>query len=404
MGKNRRRKPQSRSQKRKASKALNVKLVIYSILGGLILVFSIYSLFTIFGIRAEDPLSQNVSSHRFLSGLSGDLEKTIFILEQGEGEDSSITDVYVLLTNHSKGNSVVIYIPGYMYFRGLEEDFGSPIPISSLRYAGDFLQDGRGVEYSLWQLNEIFGFRSDNYIWMTSRATAIMSEVYGESGNVKEKYKEPYILSNGNSASDSFLRLHTLSSQYSSLKTFLNPTSLRGLDREIYSNLSFTSALSKLGSFQKVVNATTTVAMDLSSPGFSIDDLSDLGGQIRILNISEYDKVLRRYYVDIIDRDVEKERVRIEVYNGSNALGKAGIYARKVLNNGCEVVRFGNTPETLPRTQIYVSDEREFQNSVEMVSQVLFGRYEILEERPSFMTTGDIVILLGEDILQSEIF
>jgi hypothetical protein len=74
------------------------------------------------------------------------------------------------------------------------------------------------------------------------------------------------------------------------------------------------------------------------------------------------------------------------------------------LNNGCDVVRFGNTPELLERTQIYVSDENEFNDSLKVVAEVLFDRYEILEERPSFMTTGDIVVLLGADILQMEMF
>jgi hypothetical protein len=35
---------------------------------------------------------------------------------------------------------------------------------------------------------------------------------------------------------------------------------------------------------------------------------------------------------------------------------------------------------------------------------VLLGRFEMLEERPSFMTTGDIVIILGDDIAHTEIF
>jgi hypothetical protein len=56
----------------------------------------------------------------------------------------------------------------------------------------------------------------------------------------------------------------------------------------------------------------------------------------------------------------------------------------------------------MPRTQIYVSNQREFENSVEILSQRFFLEgMRLIEERPSFMTTGDIVILLGQDILQS---
>jgi hypothetical protein len=204
--------------------------------------------------------------------------------------------------------------------------------------------------------------------------------------------------------SDSYLKLHAISAQYSPIKTFLRVNTVRDMDQKLLSNISFTSALRRLGAFEDTVVETNTLVLDLSSPEYSSEELSDLGGQIRTINLPEYDKNLRRNYIDVIDREVERERVRVEVYNGSSASGKAGIYARKILNNGCDVVRFGNTPELLERTQVYVSDEEEFNDSLKVVAEVLFDRYEMLEERPSFMTTGDIVVLLGADILQMEMF
>jgi hypothetical protein len=213
-----------------------------------------------------------------------------------------------------------------------------------------------------------------------------------------------YIVEQGRPLTDSFLKLHAMSGQYSFLKSIFNAQKVSAMDGKIYSNLSFFNVLNKISAFDTTVKESTTYVMDLSSPKYSIDELSDQGGRIRMINVSEYDKALRRYNIDIIDRDLERERVRIEVYNGSGIVGKAGIYARKVLNNGLDVVRFGNTPDALERTQIYISNEEEFSNSLKVVEDVFFGRYERLKERPSFMTTGDIVILLGEDISQLEIF
>jgi hypothetical protein len=327
----------------------------------------------------------------------------MFIFEQGEGEKRIISSVYVLLTNKEKGNSIVIYIPGFVYFKGLEEDFGSPIPISSLRYAGEFLQEGMGVDYSLWQINQILGFRVHDYIWFTQQAGQILSDVYGSGDNIKEKYKEAYSNSTV-TLSDSYLKLHAISAQYSPVKTVLKINTIKGMDQKVFSNLSFTSVLSRLGSFENTVKETNTLVLDLSSSDYSSEEFSDLGGQIRTINLPEYDKNFRRNYIDVIERQVESERVRVEVYNGSGASGEAGIYARRILNNGCDVVRFGNTPQPLERTQIYISDENEFNDSLKVVAEVLFDRYEILEERPSFMTTGDIVVLLGADILQMEMF
>lgn len=403
MPKRKKRKTRRAPQKKRGGKRTNPLLIALSVIGGVIVVFLVYSLLTLFSIQTKDPLVENLSSHRFLSNLDTNLEKTMFVFEEGDGEDRTISRIYVLLTNKEKGNSIVIYIPGFVYFNGLEGDFGSPIPISSLRYAGEFLQEGMGVDYSLWQINQILGFRVHDYIWFSSEAVQTLSEVYGSPDNIKDRYKEAYS-SNGTSLSDAYLRLHATSSQYSFLKTLLRINEAKDIDQRVLSNLSLTYALSRLGSFEGTVTETNTLVMDLSSPDYSSEELSDLGGLIRTINLSEYDKNLRRNYIDVIDREVERERVRVEVYNGSDAAGKAGIYARKILNNGCDVVRFGNTPELLERTQIYVSDEREFNDSLKVIAEVLFDRYEVLEERPTFMTTGDIVVLLGEDILQMEMF
>lgn len=399
----RRRAKRKSTRKDRGRKKINPTVIIASVIGAVVIIFLLYSVLSLFSINTKDPLAENLSSHRFLSNLDTDLEKTMFIFEQGEGEKRIISSVYVLLTNKEKGNSIVIYIPGFVYFKGLEEDFGSPIPISSLRYAGEFLQEGMGVDYSLWQINQILGFRVHDYIWFTQQAGQILSDVYGSGDDIKEKYKEAYSNSTV-TLSDSYLKLHAISAQYSPVKTVLKINTIKGMDQKVFSNLSFTSVLSRLSSFENTVKETNTLVLDLSSSDYSSEEFSDLGGQIRTINLPEYDKNFRRNYIDVIERQVESERVRVEVYNGSGASGEAGIYARRILNNGCDVVRFGNTPQPLERTQIYISDENEFNDSLKVVAEVLFDRYEILEERPSFMTTGDIVVLLGADILQMEMF
>lgn len=413
MSKNRRSKRRRQSKRRqvkrgskgvKFGKKINFRKYFFLFAVFILTVFLLYSFIILSGINSRDILSENLSRHNFLSSIGGDLEKTMFIIERETRSGRGISDVYVLLNNERKGNSIVIYIPGSLYFSGLEGDFGSPIPISSLRYAGDFLQEDRGVEYFFWQLNEILGLRVENYVWITPEAYTIISEVYGSVDDVRDRYKEDYILQRGDSLTNAFLRLHTMSSQYSFLKTISNISNIRGMDDNVYSNLSFTSAMNSIGSYRRIVGNTKTFVMDLSSPRYSITELAEQGGQIVSINVSEYDKTLRRNFIDIIDRNIERERVRIEVYNGSGAPGKAGLYARQILNNGCDVVRFGNAPESFERTQVYVSDDKEFRNSLNVVDEILFSRYERLDERPSFMTTGDIVVILGEDILQMEVF
>jgi hypothetical protein len=392
------------SKRTRKKVGIRPKLILYLVLSLSIILYLVYALFLFLGIHTKNPLIENVSSHKILSVSTSDLEKTAYIFEKGDGEERRISEIFVFLSNRRKDLSLLIHISGNLYFSGLEENFGSPISISSLRYAGDFLQENRGVEYTLWQLNEILGFKVDNYIWFTPESYAVLEDVYGELNEVKAKYREGYIIEGESSVSDSFFKLHTLSTKYTALKTLLGIRQVATLDGKIYSNFSFVNVLRKVNSFKNTVKNTRTEIIDLGSFKYSSEDMFELGGRIRSINITEYDKALRGYIAGMMDRNLEKERIRVEVYNASSLPGRAGVYARKILNNGCDVVRFGNAPENIERTQIYISNSDDFAKSLDIVSEVLLGKFEELSERPSFMTTGDIVILLGEDITQVEIF
>jgi hypothetical protein len=400
----RRRKVKKTKRRTSRKRNINFKAVISSLLTGVFLLYTTYFFVVLFGIQTKNPIEDNLASHTLLSRRRNDLEKTLFIFEGNTDEDRRISDVYAFFENRSKNLSLLVYIPGRIYFGGLEGEFGSPIAISSLRYAGDFLQEGRGVDYTLWQLSDILGFRPDNYIWLSTEAYENMLEIYGYQVPPKEKDRALYNTLVGAEPSDSFFGLHNFSSNVSNFKTFLSIRKVGKLDEQICSNMSFIQVLQRLGNFNRRVERSQTYALDISRPTFSTEKFSDVGGVVRDINIPEYDRVLRRYLSEMIDRGLEQERVRVEVYNATNIGGRALIYSRKIQNAGCDVVRFGNAPGNYERTKVYVSDKEEFKNSLRVVSDVLLDRFEILEERPSFMTTGDIVIILGEDISQMEIF
>lgn len=393
-----------RRRVKREGKLFNWKLLLSSVLflGSISLL--IFSFFTLFNIKTTDPIEENIPGYGILSKSEDALESTIFIFEREKDEKRRIADVYVFLKNREKAVSLLIYLPGSLHFNGLEENFGNSVAISSLRYAGDFLQEGRGIEYALWQLSEILGFKVDKYIWVTTEAYEVFSEVYGDMNEVKERYRDMYKKENGTTLSESFFRLHSLSSQFSSLKTLLNAKVVSMMDGNIYSNISFVNVLREIDTFESSVRSSETNALDISLSLYSTEELAEGGGQVRNINISEYDKALREYLSGMVDKELEKERVRVEVYNASGQAGRAGVYARKVLNNGLDVVRFGNAPKNLEKSVVYVSNAQDIPNSLDIVSEILLGRFEEVAERPSFMTTGDIVILLGEDISQIEIF
>ena len=287
-----------------------------------------------------------------------------------------------------------------MYYGGLEEDFGNSLAVSSFRYAGDFLQEGRGVEYAIWQIGQMLGIKVDNYIWFTPDAVKNYTNLYGDISGVEDRVKEYYKVVEGDSLNDPFFKLSTMSSQYSVLKNMVGITKLVDFGNTVHSNLSFTGYLDFFSKLNKTVADTESYGIDLSFYRYSKEDLSSSGGQIRYMNTDEFDDVYRSLIAKIIDRALEKERVRVEIYNGSGVPGAAKQFGRKIENAGCDVVRYENAPKTIDRTVLYISNEKNFSNSLKIVSEILSGSYELVVGRPEFMTTGDIVVVLGQDIKQ----
>lgn len=360
----------------------------------------IYYLISIFTIKFSDSTKTSGSHQYLFSQAQDDTKKTLVIFETGSGDTKKISDAYLFLTNKNKEESVLVYIPGWLYFAGLEEDFGNSVPVSSFEYAGNFLQEGRGVEYAIWQISQMLGVQVDNYIWFTSDAVTNYTNMYGDTNGVEEKIKEYYTAPDGDTLSDSFFKLGTMSSKYSLTKNIFNIKSMYNFGNEIYSNYSFTEFQNFFATFNSTVESTTTNGIDLSFYEYSTEGLSTSGGQIRYLDTDKFDTVYRSLIANVVDRLLEKERVRVEVYNGSGVSGAAQQFGRKIENAGCDVVRYENAPATVDRTVVYVPNKANFLNSLKVVSGILSGSYDLVEGRPAFMTTGDIVVVLGKDIKQ----
>jgi len=388
----------TKPKKKKQVFSINLRKLFLPILVVGVVVYLGYFFFTFFSIKTNNPILSSSLESYLLSTDKTDLEKSLIVLEEGEGNDRRISDVYLLLTNKQKNISIVVYVPGDIYFESLKEEFGSSITISSLRYAGDFLQEGRGVEYAIWQLSQMLGIKVNNYIWISSEGLEVLKEVSGDSTEIKESFKEYYTVEDGSQIGDSFLKLHNLSSSQSYLKMIFNPNKLKEIDGKIFSNLSFIDVLTKIGGYDENIKKMDTYAIDISHYKYLQESMSDQGGQITSLNTEAFDNAFRKFSAKIIDRDLEEESVRVEVYNGSGVSGFAYQLGRKIENTGCDVVRYGNAPKNIQKTIVYVPNKEAFSSSYSIVKEILSGTFELVEGRPEFMTTGDIVIILGEDI------
>lgn len=358
-----------------------LKIFFSLALSGFIL-YTIFFVINVFSVNTVDITIPNNSTNYLLAGKGEDLEKTLIVFEEGEGDSKKVTDVYVYLLNSAKKQELLLYIPGNIYFAGLEEKFGNEIPVSTFRYAGDFLQKGRGMEYAIWQFNQLFGFKSNNYIFISAEGSEAFNEVFGDTSE----------------ESGSIDKLKAFNEAFSYRKAFTHSHSLKLLNENIYSNFSFQGVRLKIQQASIPNPKYKRIVMDYSEDKYLREGELITGDKIKVLNTLESDKEFKNDLPLVLDRSLELERVRIEVYNGSEIAGVAGSIGRKIANSGCDVVRYGNAPEAIEKTKIYVSDMERFKNSFKIVDDSLEIDFELVDGRPDFMTTGDIVVILGKDI------
>lgn len=385
---------------KKSPKKINLKYlpkIVFFLFCILVISFTVYALVNISSAKTIDYTQINSSEGYILGRQSNEQEKTLILIENGYENERKIADVYLYIKNNKKKSGLIIYIPGGLYFNGLEEEFGNKIPVSSLRYAGDYLQQGRGVEYALWQLAQLLGTKFNEYIWITSEGVDILNGIYGNMYDIDGSLKNIYT-SGDTEYSDELLVLNSLSSRINLLDSILKSSSIGKLDGKIYSNKSLTNVLNELKDINGAIRSNDIFIIDLSNSKYCDEEDSISGGKIKVLNTQKYDEIFREHYSNTADSSVEKERARIEVYNGSEIDGIAYQLGRKIVNSGGDVVRYGNSPSTIEKTTIYVPNMNSYKNSFNLISEILSGRFEVIEGRPSFMTTGDIVIILGKDI------
>ncbi len=349
-------------------------------------------------VKVIDYTKINSSNEYILSKNSTDLKKTLILFEQGTGERRKISHAYLFVENSKKKNGMVVYIPNDMYFNGLEEEFGNKIPISSLRYAGEYLQKGRGVEYALWQFAQLLGVKYDDYIWITSEGVEALKDVYGDMDEVSSTLANMYSYEKDFKSSNDFLFFNSVSSKINMMDTLIYADKLSNLNEQIYSSKSLSDVMNQLKSANRKIKEYKMYPMNLSDEKYFKEEELNSGGKAKVLNTPAYDEVFRDKYSKIIGTALEKERGRVEVYNGSDITGIAYQVGRKIENTGGDVVRYGNAPSSVEKTTVYVPNMKEYENTFKLVSEILSGRFDIVESRASFMTTGDVVIILGKDI------
>ena len=202
------------------------RIILLSLPLILLVGFVLYYIFTVTNIKTIDKTILNGSQRYLLSQSNGESKRTVIVFEEGLENERRISEVYLFLNNREKGKSLLVYIPSWLYSTGLEENFGNAIPISSFRYAGDTLQEDRGVEYAVWQISQILGITFNDYIYINSEANITLDSAFGENMSSKDRYREMFKKGNV-SLSEGFFKLQEISSKLSFVKSLFKVNDIK---------------------------------------------------------------------------------------------------------------------------------------------------------------------------------
>ena len=283
------------------------------------------------------------------------LVNTFFVFE----EDGKISNMELITYSKDQKRLLRIDIPTNIY---VTENSIDDFPLSSIYSVGEFLRHNSGKEYTIEYMSDLLGMKIDNYVWIVNSSKDL------------EEFRSKLSVVN-------------------ILFDFGYSQELRG---NIYSNLQIFNLIKEINFINQAVSNYDYEEMDISKCCVESVTISASRQQLRF-KTGSFDEELSKYIDELVSRDVERERVNVEVYNGSNVSGLASEYSRKIRHTGCRILRYDNAPNIYEKTIIYVPDLESYENSLKLIRDVVGENVEVRYERPTFITTGDIIILLGTD-------
>lgn len=339
-----------KTKKRNIDKKSLLK-TLFIIFGVLVLIFLLYRLFVLISFKVSSVELQDEE-------LSTDtaLVNTLFI----SSNDNRINNIEVVVYSKDRERFLRIDIPTNIYTVNEKND---SFPLSSLIEVGDFLENNSGKSYTIKYLGTLLGLKFDNYVWLD-----------GSDSNL-----EKFI------------------SDLSIFNILFNFKYNSDLENNLYSNLPILNLIKEVNFLNQVYNNYQYEEFDVLDCCVEQFIISNNIQEWRF-DTGSFDQELSKYIGELVSREVERERVNVEVYNASDINGLASTYARKIRHTGCRILRFDNSPSVQEVTTIYVPEPENYKNSLQLIKDVVGEGVEVKYERPLFITTGDIILVLGKDL------
>ncbi len=175
----------------------------------------------------------------------------------------------------------------------------------------------------------------------------------------------------------------------------VNGSEIKKVTGQIYS----TASPSQVVSLRNKLNEYNVIEKKISPMGDGED--IEAGRVYEYVETEQWNDLLRSLE---IYENLLLEQAQIEIYNASNITGEGMRLSRWFKNLGLVVVRAENAPlmvlESCSGNMIYVVDQEKYKESLTEVVEIIDKRFgnniKMIYNRPEFVATGDIVIVLCE--------
>lgn len=381
-------KPES-SRSNRSHGSIKIKGLIGVVLIGLVLVLSVFfgvryvqaTLDSYKGVNIKDPVS---TGDRLLFDQNPGVQKTLFIFETARsGGGNEILSLYLVVKNRDTASTAVFLIPGWVYI-SLEAETGlaTVTSIRNLLYLSDLVSPESPYQYFVWEIQNALGVQIDDYVWVKEGANSAFST----------RLK----LDRDDSQGLGFLSRFLKVTQLASLLTSQRETST--ILKNVYSDQSPVGLYRLTREIQADLQQPELDFVDISSDEYLVEKTLDSGETVNMFNQVESDRKISELDSVFVDRSIEREQAKVEVYNGSDIDGLASRYSRVISNAGLPIVRSENSPTDYNESVIYISRIDKFAASLELVKSLLPVDVSVVEGRPDFLTTADIMVILGDDV------
>ena len=307
--------------------------------------------------------------------------------------------ITLFLFNDEISKLFIFNIPSDFYFYDYSNSFQVKyLSVSQLIYGGN-KEFGDGYLYLMWDLVQSIGIPVDTVVLFTP-------DGYYQSSNIDKKkisWDNVQVAYDGDFVDSDLDNVISLVDNFSLEYIFLHPKRVGYVTSKLHTNQSeiiLIKKLRKLNAYLKNTEGITVV--DLHNDWGKMKVYNDLGDEVFVINSKNLDSFIQNNIESLADIDILKERIPVEVYNGSGVSLLALRYARKMANSGIPVLRYDNAPDLFDRTTLFIPDPKQkSSHTLEQIKRNLNLKDEDIDieyKRPSWITTADIIVVLGKNV------